>query len=263
MIRVDAVRKHFPGAPAATLEGVSFTLEKGQLAAILGPSGSGKSTLLRCIVGLERPDSGGIHLGGAAGLVFQSFELFPHLTALDNCTLAQRLVAGRSRAEAESRARGLLEALGLGHRMDAWPEQLSGGQRQRVAIARALAMEPAVLLYDEPTSALDVSLRREVVETLRRVGALGMTQLVVTHDVQLARATQVVLVLANTEATPQVLPSSSILASAVRSACSEPRGSRVKAQSKQTDPRPRRCHGILLGYALCPCPRCHSSTPIP
>jgi ABC-type polar amino acid transport system ATPase subunit len=195
MIRVEAVRKQFPGATSATLEGVSFTLETGRLAAILGPSGSGKSTLLRCIVGLERPDSGTIHLGGHAGLVFQSFELFPHLTTLANCTLAQRLVAKRSQAEAENRARQLLEELGLGHRMDAYPDMLSGGQRQRVAIARALAMEPAVLLYDEPTSALDPSLRREVVETLRRVSTLGMTQLVVTHDVQLARASEVVLVL--------------------------------------------------------------------
>ncbi|QRN96480.1 amino acid ABC transporter ATP-binding protein [Archangium violaceum] len=195
MIRVEDVRKRFPGAAAPTLDGVSFTLETGRLAAILGPSGSGKSTLLRCIVGLERPDSGTIHLGGQAGLVFQSFELFPHLTTLDNCVLAQRLVAKRSRADAEARARQLLEALGLTHRLDAYPDMLSGGQRQRVAIARALAMEPAVLLYDEPTSALDPSLRREVVETLRRVGSLGMTQLVVTHDVALARASEVVLVL--------------------------------------------------------------------
>ena len=195
MIRVEGVRKRFPGATDDTLQGVSFTLEEGRLAAILGPSGSGKSTLLRCIVGLERPDSGSIHLGGQAGLVFQSFELFPHLTALDNCTLAPQRVAKRPRAEAEARARKLLEELGLGQRLDAYPEMLSGGQRQRVAIARALAMEPAVLLYDEPTSALDPSLRREVVETLRRVGSLGMTQVVVTHDVQLARAAEMVLVL--------------------------------------------------------------------
>jgi ABC-type polar amino acid transport system ATPase subunit len=195
MIRVEGVRKRFPGATDDTLKGVSFTLEEGRLAAILGPSGSGKSTLLRCIVGLERPDAGSIHLGGQAGLVFQSFELFPHLTALGNCTLAPLRVAKRSRTEAETRARKLLEELGLGHRLDAYPEMLSGGQRQRVAIARALAMEPAVLLYDEPTSALDPSLRREVVETLRRVGSLGMTQVVVTHDVQLARAAEVVLVL--------------------------------------------------------------------
>ena len=195
MIQVDTLRKRFPGAASPTLDGVSFTLAKGQLGAVLGPSGSGKSTLLRSIVGLERPDSGTIQLGGQAGFVFQSFELFPHLTAVENCTLAQRLVAGRSKADAEARARKLLEALGLAGRMDAWPEMLSGGQRQRVAIARALCLDPAVLLYDEPTSALDVSLRREVVETLRRVGALGMTQLVVTHDVQLARAADVVMVL--------------------------------------------------------------------
>jgi ABC-type polar amino acid transport system ATPase subunit len=169
VIRVEGVRKRFPGATDDTLRDVSFTLEEGRLAAILGASGSGKSTLLRCIVGLERPDAGSIHLGGQAGLVFQSFELFPHLTALGNCTLAPRL--------------------------EAYPEQLSGGQRQRVAIARALTLEPAVLLYDEPTSALDPSLRREVVETLRRVRSLGMTQLVVTHDVQLARASELVLVL--------------------------------------------------------------------
>jgi ABC-type polar amino acid transport system ATPase subunit len=195
MIRVEALRKHFPGAAAPTLEGVSFSLEKGRLAAVLGPSGSGKSTLLRCIVGLERPDAGHIHLGGQAGLVFQGFELFPHLTALGNCALAPRLVARLPPREAEARARRALEELGLGDKLDAYPETLSGGQRQRVAIARALAMEPAVLLYDEPTSALDPSLRREVVETLRRVGALGMTQLVVTHDLRLARASEVVLVL--------------------------------------------------------------------
>jgi ABC-type polar amino acid transport system ATPase subunit len=189
------VSKRFAGAASATLDDVSFSMEKGRLGAILGPSGSGKSTLLRCIVGLEKPDGGTIQLGGQAGLVFQSFELFPHLTALGNCTLAQRLVSRRSRADAERRARELLESLGLGQRMDAYPDMLSGGQKQRVAIARALALEPAVLLYDEPTSALDPSLRREVVETLRRVGSLGMTQLVVTHDVQLARAAEVVLVL--------------------------------------------------------------------
>ena len=195
MIRVEGLRKHFPGAPAPTLQDVSFTLETGQLAAVLGSSGAGKSTLLRCIVGLEAPDGGSLHLGGQAGLVFQGFELFPHLTALGNCTLAPRLAAGRSREQAEARARELLTSLGLGEKLDAYPERLSGGQRQRVAIARALAMEPAVLLYDEPTSALDTSLRREVAETLRRVSALGMTQLVVTHDVRLARASDVVMVL--------------------------------------------------------------------
>ncbi len=118
-------------------------------------------------------------------------------------------MAKRTKAESETRARRLLEELGLGHRMDAYPEMLSGGQRQRVAIARALAMEPAVLLYDEPTSALDPSLRREVVETLRRVSSLGMTQLVVTHDVQLARASEVVLDAPRHEATRRLLAQAS------------------------------------------------------
>jgi len=195
MIHVEGLRKCFPGAPSAALEDVSFTLETGKLGAILGPSGSGKSTLLRCLVGLEQPDAGTLRLGGHAGLVFQGFELFPHLTALGNCALAPRVVTRLSRAEAETRAREALESLGLGDKLEAWPELLSGGQRQRVAIARALAMEPSVLLYDEPTSALDPSLRREVEETLRRVRALGMTQLVVTHDVALARTTDVVLVI--------------------------------------------------------------------
>jgi polar amino acid transport system ATP-binding protein len=195
MIRVEGLRKRFPGAPSATLEDVSFTLETGKLGAIVGPSGSGKSTLLRCLVGLEQPDAGTLQLDGRAGMVFQSFELFPHLTALGNCALAPRLVTRLTRSEAETRARKALESLGLGDKLDAWPEMLSGGQRQRVAIARALAMEPSVLLYDEPTSALDPSLRREVEETLHRVRTLGMTQLVVTHDLALARTTDRVLVI--------------------------------------------------------------------
>ncbi|HYX92489.1 MAG TPA: amino acid ABC transporter ATP-binding protein [Myxococcaceae bacterium] len=195
MIRVRQLRKHFAGAPAPTLAGVDLELERARLAAILGPSGSGKSTLLRCIVGLERPDAGEITVEGRVGLVFQSFELFPHLTALQNCALAPRRVRRLPRPEAERIARVRLESLGLADKVDAYPDMLSGGQRQRVAIARALAMEPALLLYDEPTSALDPSLRREVTETLRRVGALGTTQIVVTHDVSLARAVDVVFVL--------------------------------------------------------------------
>jgi ABC-type polar amino acid transport system ATPase subunit len=195
MIRVRGLRKRFAGAGSETLSGVDFSLDRTGLAAILGVSGSGKSTLLRCIVGLERADAGTVELDGRAGLVFQSFELFPHLTALQNCALAPRLVDLRTRHEAEELARRHLVALGLSEKADSFPEMLSGGQRQRVAIARALAMEPALLLYDEPTSALDPSLRREVVETLRRVAALGMTQIVVTHDVSLARAADVVFVL--------------------------------------------------------------------
>jgi ABC-type polar amino acid transport system ATPase subunit len=128
-------------------------------------------------------------LRGRVGLVFQSFELFPHLTILDNCTLAPRQVNGLSRAEAEHRAQDLLTRLGLGDKSKGHPEQLSGGQRQRVAIARALCMEPRVLLYDEPTSALDPGLRNEVRDTLKRVGETGITQVVVTHDMPFARDT--------------------------------------------------------------------------
>jgi ABC-type polar amino acid transport system ATPase subunit len=195
VIRVRQLRKHFAGAPSATLADVDLEVDRAALAAILGPSGSGKSTLLRCIVGLERPDAGEISVEGRVGLVFQSFELFPHLSVLQNCALAPRRVRRLPRPEAERIARERLESLGLGEKVDAYPDMISGGQRQRVAIARALAMEPALLLYDEPTSALDPSLRREVADTLRRVGALGMTQIVVTHDVSLARATDLVFVL--------------------------------------------------------------------
>jgi ABC-type polar amino acid transport system ATPase subunit len=197
MIHVRGLRKRFPGAPSPALEEVTFALQEGTLAAVLGPSGSGKSTLLRCLVGLERPDAGEVQLGGTAGLVFQSFELFPHLTALQNCALAPRRVKGLPQAEAEARGRALLARLGLEAKADAYPDHLSGGQRQRVAIARALAMDPAVLLYDEPTSALDPSLRREVAATLRQVAETGVTQLAVTHDVRLARGCDVVLVLAH------------------------------------------------------------------
>jgi ABC-type polar amino acid transport system ATPase subunit len=129
------------------------------------------------------------------GLVFQSFELFPHLSALDNCTLAPMKTKGLTRGQAETRARELLVQLGLEHRIDAYPEQLSGGQKQRVAIARALAMEPRVLLYDEPTSALDPSLKGEVLQALKRVDATGVTQVVVTHDLALARGMEHVCVL--------------------------------------------------------------------
>ncbi len=203
MIKVDALVKQHPGQAAPTLKGISFALERGGLAAVLGMSGSGKTTLLRCLVGLERFDGGSISVGnltvrpgngkgseglpGHVGLVFQSFELFPHLTVVENCVLAPCKVKGEARAEAESRARGLLDELGLGQKLAAFPEQLSGGQRQRVAIARALSMQPDVLLYDEPTSALDASLKREVLEALLRVRSQGVTQIVVTHDVALAR----------------------------------------------------------------------------
>jgi ABC-type polar amino acid transport system ATPase subunit len=218
VIAVRGLVHRHRGAPAPTLRGVSFALGPGQLAAVLGPSGAGKSTLLRCLAGLEPYEAGeveldgvvarggaraaGASLRGRAGLVPQAFDLFPHLSALDNCTLAPRLVRREARAAAEARAQALLDRLGVGERSGAWPAQLSGGQRQRVAIARALAMRPAVLLYDEPTSSLDPSLRGEVRRTLFTVREQGVTQLVVTHDEELAGAADLVLVLAEGRLAP-------------------------------------------------------------
>ncbi len=209
MIKIAALRKKYAGAEVEVLCGVDLEVPAGGLAAVLGLSGAGKSTLLRCLVGLERFDSGTITVGendinvdnarslrGEVGLVFQSFELFPHLSVLDNCCLAPMRVRGVGRGQAEERARALLAQLGMSDKAAAYPDHLSGGQRQRVAIARALAMEPRVLLYDEPTSALDAAFRREVRDTLERVRAAGVTQVVVTHDVSLARdACQQVFVL--------------------------------------------------------------------
>jgi ABC-type polar amino acid transport system ATPase subunit len=206
-IRVIGLEKRYPGAAEPALAGISFELEGGKLGAVVGRSGVGKSTLLRCLVGLESFDRGSIDVGdvraeaapgalgrkpetgllGRVGLVFQSFELFPHLSVLDNVTLAPRQVKKAPREQAESRAVELLKLLGLGDKIAAHPARLSGGERQRAAIARALAMEPRVLCYDEPTSALDPSLRREVRRTFERVRETGVTQVVVTHEVTLAR----------------------------------------------------------------------------
>jgi ABC-type polar amino acid transport system ATPase subunit len=207
-IHVVDLEKRYPGAATAALAGISFELEAGKLGALLGRSGVGKSTLLRCLVGLEAFDRGSIEVDGVrteaagtahsinsrsgsllgrVGLVFQSFELFPHLSVLDNCTLAPQKVRGTPRDQAEARASELLKLLGLADKITAHPVRLSGGERQRAAIARALAMEPRVLCYDEPTSALDPSLRREVRRTFERVRETGVTQVVVTHEVTLAR----------------------------------------------------------------------------
>lgn len=213
----DLVRQH-PGNRKPTLQGMSFRLAAGTLTALLGRSGAGKSTMLRCVMGLEPFESGSIDVDGVVvrgtkessplerkkalsearlrlGLVFQSFELFPHLTAMENCVLAPMHAKKESRGVAQKRARELLCQLGLEPRLDAFPEQLSGGQKQRVAIARALAMEPRVLLYDEPTSALDPSMKNEVLQSLKRVDATGVTQVVVTHDLQLARGVEHVCIL--------------------------------------------------------------------
>lgn len=210
--------RHYAGNDTPTLDGMSFDLPAGTLTALLGKSGAGKSTMLRCVMGLESFETGTIDVDGVIvrgtkesspherklaiarsrerlGLVFQSYELFPHLTALENCVLAPMQVKKESRGVAEKRGRELLCQLGLELRLDAFPEQLSGGQKQRVAIARALAMEPRVLLYDEPTSALDPSMKNEVLQTLKRIDERGVTQVVVTHDLQLAKAVEHVCVL--------------------------------------------------------------------
>ncbi|HET9595479.1 MAG TPA: ATP-binding cassette domain-containing protein [Anaeromyxobacteraceae bacterium] len=214
MIRVAHLAKHYAGAAAPTLRDVSFEVPTGRLAAIVGRSGAGKSTLLRCLVGLEPFEAGAVEiedlcaraedglraaasLRGRVGLVPQTLDLFPHLSALDNCTLALRVARGEPRAAAEARATELLGRLGLAGELRAYPEQLSGGQRQRVAIARALAVRPRVLLYDEPTSALDPSLKEEVRRALATVRDAGVTQLVATHDVELARSAAWVIVLEN------------------------------------------------------------------
>ena len=194
------LRKSF--GPVEVLRGVDLEVATGEVVCIIGPSGSGKSTLLRCVNLLETPTSGSVVVEGrdmtdpdceideartSIGMVFQSFNLFSHLSVLDNLTIAQRRVRRRSREEAERTARANLERVGLGHRADAHPGQLSGGQQQRVAIARALSMDPSVMLFDEPTSALDPELVGDVLDVMRGLARDGMTMLVVTHEIQFAR----------------------------------------------------------------------------
>jgi polar amino acid transport system ATP-binding protein len=192
------------------LRGVDIDIGKGEVVCILGPSGSGKSTLLRCVNLLEPPEQGEIYVEGRdickgpgsgtgeqswelnfvrqrVGIVFQQFNLFPHKTALENVTLAQETVLGRSRTEARAKATELLERVGLGDQLKQYPETLSGGQQQRVAIARALAMDPHVMLFDEVTSALDPELVKEVLDTMRELAKEGMTMIVVTHEIGFAR----------------------------------------------------------------------------
>ena len=199
LITVDNVTKAFGSVPV--LKGVSTHFNAGEVAVIIGASGSGKSTLLRTLNRLEKHDSGrivvdGIEVGddqkaldalrAEVGMVFQQFNLFPHLTALANITLAPQVVRKIPPAVAQKRARELLDRVGLGSRADHYPHQLSGGQQQRVAIARALAQDPQVLLFDEPTSALDPEMRDDVMEVVRGLAQGGMTMMVVTHEMQFA-----------------------------------------------------------------------------
>jgi polar amino acid transport system ATP-binding protein len=184
------------------LKGVDFHVDHREVVVVLGPSGSGKSTLLRCVNLLETPDSGQVVIDGVdiceddtdvnavrrkIGMVFQQFNLFPHLTALGNVTIAQRKVLKRSEKDAEARARANLERVGVGDKADHYPAQLSGGQQQRVAIARALAMDPEIMLFDEATSALDPELVGDVLNVMRSLAEDGMTMMVVTHEIGFAR----------------------------------------------------------------------------
>lgn len=199
MIDIENLRKSF--GDVEVLKGIDLTIKEKEVVVIIGPSGSGKSTLLRCMNYLEEPTSGkvsvdGIVLDGEAninkvreevGMVFQHFNLFPHMTVLDNIMLAPIKVRHITKAEAEDTARKLLARVGLADKADAYPSQLSGGQQQRVAIARALAMKPKVMLFDEPTSALDPEMVGEVLDVMRKLAEEGMTMVIVTHEMGFAR----------------------------------------------------------------------------
>jgi len=200
ILDIRGLRKRF--GDTEVLHGIDLAVAAQELVFVIGPSGSGKSTLLRCLNRLEEPSSGSVVVDGIdmldprtdinharqrIGMVFQSFNLYPHMTALGNVTLALRLVAGKSRGEAETLGRAALERVGLADRAGHTPGQLSGGQQQRVAIARAIALEPRVMLFDEPTSALDPELVGSVLEVMRALRESGMTMIVVSHEMGFAR----------------------------------------------------------------------------
>ena len=174
-------------ATCRALDGVDFSMKKGEVVAIIGSSGSGKSTLLRSINGLEQITSGNIDLRGTTGMVFQHFNLFPHMSCLKNIMYAPMKVQKVGKAEAEKKARELLEMVGLPDKADSFPSQISGGQKQRIAIARALAMNPDIMLFDEPTSALDPEITGEVLAVMRDLALAHMSMIVVTHEMKFAR----------------------------------------------------------------------------
>ncbi len=200
IIQIKNVHKRFGSVHA--LRGVSLDVERGEVVVIIGPSGSGKSTLLRCINRLEEFNEGSIVVDGIpldtaeninavrteVGMVFQQFNLFPHLSVMDNITLAQRIIRKRNKAEADEIAMQLLNKVGIPEKAKALPGQLSGGQQQRVAIARALAMNPKIMLFDEPTSALDPEMIQEVLDVMMNLAQEGMTMVVVSHEMGFARA---------------------------------------------------------------------------
>lgn len=201
MIVIKDLHKYFGHIEA--VKGVDLTVRQGEVVIIIGPSGSGKSTVLRCINHLETPTSGGIFIEGVhledkktninevraeVGMVFQQFNLFPHLTALENVTIAQRLVRNRDKAEANRIGMEQLTRVGIPEKANSYPRQLSGGQQQRVAIARSLAMNPKIMLFDEPTSALDPEMIKEVLDVMLDLAKEGMTMVVVTHEMGFARS---------------------------------------------------------------------------
>ena len=206
MISIEKVHKRF--GDLEVLKGISLTIEKGKTAVVIGPSGSGKTTFLRCLNLLETPDAGKITLGDQSiefsgktklsssimtkfrqqsGMVFQNYNLFPHLTALENVMEGQVVVLKRDKSSAREKALNLLEMVGLRDRADMYPHQLSGGQQQRIGIARAMGLDPAVLLFDEPTSALDPELVGEVLKVMKDLAEGGMTMVVVTHEMSFAK----------------------------------------------------------------------------
>ena len=202
IIRAIELKKHFKGHEIKALDGVSLDIAKGEVVVIIGPSGSGKSTFLRCLNLLEVPTDGQILFNDVditdkkvninihrqkMGMVFQHFNLFPHMTILQNMTLAPIQLLKKPKAEAEEKAMALLQRVGLADRANAYPSQLSGGQKQRVAIVRALCMEPDVMLFDEPTSALDPEMVGEVLDVMKELAHEGMTMVVVTHEMGFAK----------------------------------------------------------------------------
>ena len=202
IISVRDLEKHFDEGKLKALQGVSTDIKRGEVVVVIGPSGSGKSTFLRCLNLLETPTKGTVSVEGVnitdpkvninkhrekMGMVFQHFNLFPHMTILKNMTLAPMQLLKKSKKEAEEKAMALLKRVGLADRANAYPSQLSGGQKQRIAIVRALCMEPQVMLFDEPTSALDPEMVGEVLEVMKALAHEGMTMVVVTHEMGFAR----------------------------------------------------------------------------